>query len=88
MGNISALRDNRNNLLLYSLWIFPEGTRHHGGEMLPFKKGAFHVALNCGLPILPVIISEYDFLDHKKKSFENGKIRYFFQIFSFSYSQQ
>lgn len=43
--------------------------------MLPFKKGAFHVALNSGLPILPVVISEYDFLDHKKKLFENGKIR-------------
>ena len=30
--------------------------------MLPFKKGAFHVALNAEVPVLPVVVSEYDFL--------------------------
>ena len=29
------------------LWIFAEGTRNHEGGMLPFKKGAFHMAVNC-----------------------------------------
>ena len=29
---------------------------------MPFKKGAFHVALDIGVPILPMVVSEYDFL--------------------------
>ena len=41
---------------------------------MPFKKGAFHVAVDSGLPILPVVMSEYDFLDHKKKRFGKGVI--------------
>jgi len=58
------------------LVVFPEGTRN--GEknlsLLPFKKGAFHVALDGELPILPVVISEYDFLDYKQKRFEPGEV--------------
>lgn len=38
------------------LWIAPEGTRSPTGELLPFKKGGFHVALDMGAPILPVTI--------------------------------
>ena len=47
-----------------SLMLFPEGTRNSagGGSLLPFKKGAFHVAFDVGVPILPIVISEYDFL--------------------------
>ena len=38
------------------LWVFPEGTRNSDKsiDMLPFKKGAFHVASNADLPILPL----------------------------------
>ncbi|HEY8038470.1 MAG TPA: lysophospholipid acyltransferase family protein [Polyangiaceae bacterium] len=39
------------------VWIAPEGTRSRTGEMLPFKKGAFYLALESGLPILPVTLS-------------------------------
>ena len=47
-----------------SMLLFPEGTRNSagGGSLLPFKKGAFHVALDIGVPILPMVVSEYDFL--------------------------
>jgi 1-acyl-sn-glycerol-3-phosphate acyltransferase len=40
-----------------SVVIFPEGTRSQTGQLGPFKKGAFKLALDLGLPILPVTIS-------------------------------
>ena len=38
------------------VWIAPEGTRSLSGQLLPFKKGAFYLALESGLPILPVTL--------------------------------
>lgn len=40
-----------------NVWIAPEGTRSPTGELLPFKKGGFHLALDVGEPILPVTIT-------------------------------
>jgi 1-acyl-sn-glycerol-3-phosphate acyltransferase len=40
-----------------SVIFFPEGTRSRSEKMLPFKKGAFKMALDLGVPILPVCIS-------------------------------
>src|SRR5207302_9756022 len=34
--------------------VCPEGTRARPGEMLPFKKGAFHMAVQAGVPIVPI----------------------------------
>jgi 1-acyl-sn-glycerol-3-phosphate acyltransferase len=39
-----------------SVWIFPEGTRNHqSGELLPFKMGAFHMAMDAGVPLVPLV---------------------------------
>ncbi len=40
-----------------SIIIFPEGTRSTSGEMLPFKKGGFVLAIRSGQPLVPVSIS-------------------------------
>jgi 1-acyl-sn-glycerol-3-phosphate acyltransferase len=44
----------------HSLLVFPEGTRSRDGNLLPFKKGAFRIAIDTGLPLLPVIIEGTD----------------------------
>jgi len=40
-----------------SVMMFPEGTRSKTGELLKFKDGAFRLAIEAGVPILPVAIS-------------------------------
>jgi len=44
----------------YSFGVFVEGTRAMPGELLPFKKGAFHLALQTDAPIVPVAIKNTD----------------------------
>ena len=39
-----------------SIVFFAEGTRSRSGELKNFKKGAFRLALELGLPVLPVTI--------------------------------
>jgi lysophosphatidate acyltransferase len=50
MGEI--VRKNR-----LSIWMWPEGTRSRDGRLLPFKKGIVHLALQTGLPIVPVVVT-------------------------------
>ncbi len=42
-----------------SIWVFAEGTRNLGKGLLPFKKGAFQMAINAGVPIVPLCCSNY-----------------------------
>ncbi|KAJ6644345.1 putative 1-acyl-sn-glycerol-3-phosphate acyltransferase acl-2 [Pseudolycoriella hygida] len=54
--------------------IFPEGTRSQDGTILPFKKGAFHLAIDSQSMVQPVVVSRYHFLSSKEKRFGEGKI--------------
>uniref|UniRef100_A0A0N4Z0P3 1-acyl-sn-glycerol-3-phosphate acyltransferase n=1 Tax=Parastrongyloides trichosuri TaxID=131310 RepID=A0A0N4Z0P3_PARTI len=60
----------------FKCFIYPEGTRHHDHGLLPFKKGAFNIAVNGQIPIIPCVISDYgNFYSKPKKYFNsNGKI--------------
>jgi len=40
-----------------SIFIFPEGSRSKTWEMLPFKDGAFRLAIEAGAPILPIAVA-------------------------------
>ena len=60
-----------------SVYIFPEGTRSYYDhpDLLPFKKGAFHLAVQAQVPIIPVAIANYsNVLDVKRKLFRPGTV--------------
>lgn len=50
----------------YSFGVFAEGTRAMPGELLPFKKGAIHLALQTGAPMVPVVFKNTDELMGKR----------------------
>ncbi len=50
----------------YSFGVFAEGTRAMPGELLPFKKGAIHLALQTKAPIIPVAFLNTDRLMGKE----------------------
>ena len=49
-----------------SFGVFAEGTRAMPGELLPFKKGAFHLAIQTDAPIVPVAIRNSDWMMGKR----------------------
>ncbi|XP_042309377.1 1-acyl-sn-glycerol-3-phosphate acyltransferase alpha-like [Sceloporus undulatus] len=65
----SIVRDN------LRIWIFPEGTRSYSTTILPFKSGAFHLAVKTQVPIIPVVMSSYlPFFNTKLKKFSTGEV--------------
>lgn len=68
-GDIKLVRGNRDSAAdaiiqcrdrlkkRVSVMIFPEGTRSRTTEMLPFKDGAFRLAIESGSPILPIAVA-------------------------------
>ena len=53
--SVRSLRDGVSKLAGgWSVLIYPEGTRTSDGNLQPFKKGAFMMAVQTGIPILPV----------------------------------
>lgn len=44
------------NAARLSIFMSPEGTRSRDGRLLPFKKGTVHMAIQTGLPVVPIVI--------------------------------
>ena len=55
-----------------SVWMFPEGTRSRGKGLLPFKTGAFRLALSQNKDIVPVVCSETNNGKIKLNRWDNG----------------
>ena len=72
-----------------AIYMYPEGTRSHQSDhsMLPFKKGAFHLAIQGQMPIIPVVVSTYaPIYSEKEMKFEPGTVTIqgnFFFLFEF-----
>ena len=54
-----------------SFGVFAEGTRAMPNELLPFKKGAFYMAIDTGFPIVPVAMKNTDYAMGKGKKTSN-----------------
>lgn len=72
-GAADVIRKTRQNV-----FMFPEGTRSYYREpgLLPFKKGAFHLAIQAGVPIIPVVVENYSHILYVQgKKFNSGTIK-------------
>ena len=59
-----------------SVAIFPEGSRSHSGDIGAFKRGAFLLAIEAQVPVIPVtIINAHDVFNEKKRIARPGVIR-------------
>ncbi|MEO8053568.1 MAG: lysophospholipid acyltransferase family protein [Acidobacteriota bacterium] len=59
-----------------SVWVLPEGHRNSKPEMLPFKKGAFHLAIAAQVPVIPFATSPmWTVLDAHRWMVRPGTVR-------------
>ncbi len=53
--------------------IYPEGTRSGDGRLLPFKKGPFHLAMDSGVPVVPVtMLGTYEMWPRTRFALQRG----------------
>ena len=61
------------------MMVFPEGTRSRDGRLLPFKKGPFHLAIDSGIPIVPVtLLDTFQMMPKGSRFIQGGEARLIF----------
>ena len=59
-----------------AVWFMPEGHRNQGPELLPFKNGAFRLAVASGAPIVPIVASPLESIaDTRRHRARPGRLR-------------
>ena len=59
-----------------TLWFMPEGHRNRSRDLLPFKTGAFRLAIAACVPILPIVAEPLDaIVDTKRRLARPGTLR-------------
>jgi 1-acyl-sn-glycerol-3-phosphate acyltransferase len=62
-----------------NMTIYVEGKRSFDGKLLPFKKGPFYLALECGVPVIPVtIVGTHDIMPKARFRISPGTARIVF----------
>ncbi len=76
-GAIAKLNKEKDEKLKdgWSVLIYPEGTRTPDGYLKEFKKGAFMMAVQTGIPILPIVCNgAFKIMPKKMLAFRPGKV--------------
>ena len=59
--------------------IYVEGKRSYDGKLLPFKKGPFYLAIECGVPVVPMtIVGTHYVMPKRRYSIKPGKVQVIF----------
>jgi 1-acyl-sn-glycerol-3-phosphate acyltransferase len=62
-----------------SMTIYVEGKRSFDGKLLPFKKGPFYLAMECGVPVVPMtIVGTHDAMPKKRFAIKPGIVKVIF----------
>jgi 1-acyl-sn-glycerol-3-phosphate acyltransferase len=62
-----------------SMTIYVEGKRSFDGKLLPFKKGPFYLAMECGVPVVPVtIVGTHYAMPKKRFAIKPGLVKVIF----------
>jgi 1-acyl-sn-glycerol-3-phosphate acyltransferase len=62
-----------------NMTIYIEGKRSSDGKLLPFKKGPFYLAMECGVPVVPMtIVGTHDAMPKRRFAIRPGRVKVIF----------
>jgi 1-acyl-sn-glycerol-3-phosphate acyltransferase len=63
----------------YNMTIYVEGKRSFDGKLMPFKKGPFYLAMECGVPVVPMtIVGTHYVMPKRRFAIKPGKVQVIF----------